>query len=107
MPGVGQRRFEFVGEQPLIFRVLAALTVANAFIGLLLPYVLRFIVPRGFTDSRPCEELANRGMQYRVPGAACWYASRWVLIEFILLAMIVVVLLICRKRVRHIDLARW
>jgi hypothetical protein len=103
---VGRHRFEFVGEQPLIFRVLAALTVANAFIGLLLPYVLRFVMPQGFTDSRPCEGLAHRGIQYRVPEAVCWYENRWVLIEFVLLAMIAVMLLIFRKRVRHIDLAR-
>jgi len=94
---VGQHRFEFIGEQPLIFRVLAGLTVANAFIGLLLPYVLRFVTPQAFTGSRPCEGLA---------GAVCWYENRWVMIEFILLAMIGVVLFVFRKRVRHVDLAR-
>lgn len=93
---VGRHRFEFVGEQPLIFRVLAALTVANAFIGLLLPYVLRLVIPQALTQSRLCEGLM---------GAVCWYENRWVLIEFALLAMIGVVLLVFRKRVRHIDLA--
>ncbi len=101
---VGRHRFEFVGEEPLIFRILATVTIANGLMGLALPYALRYLKPEGFPNSLACEALASKGVQYRVPEAVCWYASRWIMVEFVLIAMIAVVLLALRKRVRHIDL---
>lgn len=99
MPAGGRYRFAFVGEQPLIFRVVALLTIVNPFIGLALPFALRHLGTES-SHGVTCKALENSGVQFPVPGIICSYAAWWIGIEFALLACIAVVLLLYRKRVR-------
>lgn len=98
----GRHGIEFVGKPPLIFWLLATLTIANALVGVVLPYAVEYLFPNRFSDSRPCAALASRGVQFRIPEVVCWYAARWIVIEFILLAMVAATLVVFRMRVRYI-----
>jgi hypothetical protein len=99
MPAGGRFRFTFIGEQPLIFRIVAILTVANPFIGLALPFAVKHL-GTGSSRGVTCRALESSGVQFQVPGIICWYAEWWIGIEFALLACIAVLLVFYRKRVR-------
>jgi hypothetical protein len=103
MPGGGGHRFEFIGEVPLIFKVLVVLLFANTLVLPALGFGLKYFMPNGFPDAPVCEALASRGIQYRAPELLCWYANWDITIQFVLLAMGAVVMLIYRKRVRYIP----
>jgi hypothetical protein len=49
------------------------------------------------------DALAERGAQYHAPEILCWYASRSIAIQFILLALFASIFIIFRKRVRYIG----
>ena len=102
MPGGGRHRFEFVGKEPLVFWVFATLLFANAFLSLLLDFGAKYFLPKASLNLQPCEALAERGVQYHAPEIVCWYASRSIAIQFILLALLAAVFIIFRKRVRYI-----
>jgi hypothetical protein len=102
----GAHRFEFVGRDPLIFRLLVALLFANTFSRLLLPPLLHYLKPAGFPGTPPCQELMAVGVPYHVPWAVCWLESRFVIIQSVLSACIVGVFLIFRKQVRYIRKGR-
>jgi hypothetical protein len=102
MPG-GGHTYEFIGEQPLVLRVLGTLTIANAFLGLGLPYCVRYLWSGGADRFQACDALAYKGVQYHVPEIICRYATWWITIEFILVTMSAITLFIFRKRVRHIS----
>lgn len=102
MPG-GRHQFEFVGKQPLVFRVVAALLFVNTFLFLSLGFGAKYFLPKASVNRRPCEALAWNGVQYHAPEIVCWYASRSIAIQFILLAMVVAVLIIFRRQVRYIP----
>ncbi len=85
MPAGGRFRFTFVGEEPLIFRIVATLTVANPLLGLALPFAVKYLAPES-PHWAVCEALESKGVQFHVPGIICWYAEWWVGIEFTLLA---------------------
>src|ERR1700723_584116 len=106
MPGAGRHRFGFEGRQPPIFVALVVLLFANTLVGLLLPRLLHYFVPAGFPGTPPCQELLSDRAQYHVPWAICWLESRFIAIQFILLACIAGVFLILRGRVRYIDVTR-
>jgi len=99
MPAGGRFRFTFIGEQPLIFRIVAILTVANALIGLALPFAVKHLGTES-SHGVACKALGNNGVQFQVPGIICWYAEWWIGIEFALLGCIAVLLVFYRKRVR-------
>jgi hypothetical protein len=105
MPG-GAHRFEFVGRDPFIFRVLVALLLANTFSGLFLRPLLHYLKPAGFPGTPPCQELMVGSAEYHVPWAVCWLESRFVPIQSVLSACIVGVFLIFRKQVRYTDLTK-
>jgi hypothetical protein len=102
MPG-GRHQFEFVGKQPLVFRVVAVLLFVNTFLFLSLSFGGKYFLPKASANRRPCEALAWNGVQYHAPEIACWYVSRSIAIQFILLAMVVAVLIIFRRQVRYIP----
>lgn len=101
MPG-GRHRFEFVGKEPFVFWVVASLLFANTFLGLMLRFVAKYFLPKASLTLQPCDALAERGAQYHAPEILCWYASRSIAIQFILLALLASVFIIFRKRVRYI-----
>ena len=103
MPGAQPHRFEFVGNEPLVFLVVIGLLFANTFLGLSLAFGAKYFLPKTSANLRPCEALAERGVQYYAPGIVCWYASRSIEIQFILLAMVATILIIFRKRVRYVG----
>lgn len=77
MPGAGGHRFEFVGKEPLIFRVLVALLIADTFVGLFGDHLNVSLVR--------------------------WWENHFIAIQFALLASIAGTLLLFRKRVRYIP----
>jgi hypothetical protein len=101
MPG-GRHKFEFVGKQPTSFLMVAGLLFLNTFLSLFLDFGARFLLPKASLTLQPCEALAWRGRQYHAPEIVCWYASRSIAIQFILLALLAAVLIVYRKRVRYI-----
>jgi hypothetical protein len=102
MPGGGRHRFEFVGKEPLVFRVVSTLLFVNTFPMLLLAFGAKYFLPKASPNLQPCEALAEKGVQYHAPEVVCWYANRWIAIQFILLALMAAILIIFRKRVRYI-----
>ena len=101
MPG-GGHRFEFVGKDPVVFRVVVTLLFVNTFLFLSLDFGAKYFLPKASGNRRPCEALAWNGVQYHAPEIVCWYASRSIAIQFILLAMVTAVFIVFRKRVRYI-----
>jgi hypothetical protein len=104
MPGLGRHRFEFVGKDPLIFRVFVLLLFANTALGLSLNFLARYFLSKASAALAPCESLASGGVQYHAPGIVCWYADWWLGMQFILLGLIALVFVIFRMRVHHIDM---
>jgi hypothetical protein len=98
----GRHRFEFVGKEPLVLWVFASLLLANTFLSLLLDFGAEYFLPRASLNSRPCEALAQRGVQYHAPEIVCWYANHSLAIQFILLTLMASIFMIFRKRVRYI-----
>jgi hypothetical protein len=84
MPGVGPHRFYFVDKAPWIFGVLVALLFVNTTAGLVALPMLEHFRSR-LIHSRPAE----------------WYDSRFIAIQFILLALIGLVFVIYRRNVRY------
>ena len=101
MPG-GRHQFEFVGKQPLVFRAVAMLLLVNTFFFLSLSFGAKYFLPKASVNLRPCEAMAWNGVQYHAPEIVCWYASRSIAIQFILLTMLVAVCIIFRRQVRYI-----
>jgi hypothetical protein len=100
MPG-GRHRFEFVGNDPLMFRVVVALLFVNTFLMLLLEFGAKYFLPKSSPELRPCEALAESGVQYHAPEIVCWYASHSLAIDYVLLALVAAIFIIFRKRVRY------
>jgi hypothetical protein len=98
----GRHRFEFVGKEPLVLWVVVSLLFANTFLMLLLQFGAKYLLPIASLNLQPCEALGERGVQYHAPEIVCWYASRSIAIQFVLLAIIAAVFIIFRKRVRYI-----
>ena len=102
MPG-GRHRFEFVGKEPLMFRLVTALLFANTLFLMLIDFGAKYFLPKASLSLPPCEALARRGVQYHAPGIVCWYASCSIPMQWALLALIVAILIISRKRVRNVG----
>ena len=102
MPGTGRHRFEFVEKPPFAFGLVFALLFANTFLMLLLDNGAKYFLPKATLNLPPCEVFAERGVQYHAPKIVCWYESRSIAIEFILLALLAAIFIIFRIRVRYI-----
>jgi hypothetical protein len=103
MPGSGGHRFYFVGKKPLVMRVVATLLFLNTFLFLLLEFGAKYFLPKTSLNSPVCEALAWEGVQYHAPEVVCWYASRSIAIQFILLALVAAIFIIYRKQVEYIP----
>jgi hypothetical protein len=100
MPG-GRHHFEFVGKDPLVFRIIVTLLFINTFFFLSLSFGAKYFFPKASANLQPCEALTSDRIQYHAPGIVCWYASRSITIQFILLAMMSIIFIVFRKRVRY------
>jgi hypothetical protein len=100
MPG-GRHKFEFVGKEPLAFRVVITLLFVNTLFFLSLGFGAKYFLPKASANLRPCEALTLDGVPYHAPEIVCWYASHSIAIQFILLAMMAAVFILFRKRVRY------
>jgi hypothetical protein len=98
----GRHQFEFVGKEPIVFLVVAMLLFVNTFLLLSLDFGGKYFLPKASANLRPCEALTWNRTQYHAPEIVCWYASRSIAIQFILLALLFAILIIFRKRVRYI-----
>ena len=103
MPGGGQHRFEFMGKEPLVLLFATGLLFVNTFLALLLTFGAKYFLPKASLNLAPCEALSAHGVQYHAPAIVCWYASRSIAIQFILLALLAAIFIIFRKRVRYIP----
>jgi hypothetical protein len=103
MPGAGGHRFQFVDKPPFAFGVVLTLLFANTFLMLLVGNGAKYFLPKASPNLPPCEALAERGVQYHAPEIVCWYASRSIAIQFILLALLAAIFMIFRKRVHFIP----
>ena len=91
----------FVGKEPLVLWVVVSLLFANTFLMLLLEFGAKYVLPNASLSVQPCEALAERGVQDHAPVIVCWYASRSIAIQFVLLALLGAIFMIFRKRVRY------
>jgi hypothetical protein len=103
MPGGGRHRFVFVDKPPFVFRVVFVLLFANTFLMLLLANGAKHFLSKASINLPPCEAFAERGVQYHAPEIVCWYESRSIAIQFILLALLAAIFIIFRKRLRRIE----
>jgi hypothetical protein len=83
MPGGGRHRFEFVGKEPPAFLVVATLLFVNTFLLLLLEFAGKYFLPKN------------------VPAPLQWYQDNSIAIQFVLLALLAIILIVFRKRVRY------
>jgi hypothetical protein len=102
MLGLGRHRFEFVDKEPFVLWVVTSFLFVNTFLFLLLGFGAKYFLPRASLSLPPCEALSERGIRYHAPEIVCWYASRSIAIQFILLALIGAIFIIFRKHVRCI-----
>jgi hypothetical protein len=84
MPGLG-RRFYFVEKVPLAFSVFLSLLFANTFLMLLPEFPRKYVFPRG------------------APEAVVWYENHSIAIQFVLLALLGLVVAIYRKRIEFVQ----
>jgi hypothetical protein len=77
------------------------LLFVNTFVGLLFESGAKYFFPKASMSLPPCEALA--GGQYHAPQIICWFETRWIAFQFVLLGLIVAILLIFRKRVRYVG----
>ena len=103
MPGHGQHRFYFAGKQPVVLWVAYTLLFINTFLGLSVDFGAKYLVPRASASLPACEALTKNGIQYHAPLIICWCVTRFIEIEFILLALIAAIFLIFRKRVQYVG----
>jgi uncharacterized membrane protein len=78
----GGHRFEFVGKEPLAFRVIASLLFVNTVLMLALEFGGKHFLPK------------------QAPHIVSWYSDRSIVIQFVLMALLVSIFVIFRKRVR-------
>jgi len=102
MPG-GRHQFEFEGKEPLVFRLVTALLFANTLFLMLVDFGAKYFLPKASLNLPPCEALARRGVQYHAPDIVCWYASCSIPMQWVLLALMVAIFIIFRKRVRYVG----
>ncbi len=102
MPGGGRHRFEFVGKEPLVLRVVATLLIVNTFLFLLLQFGAKYFLRKASVNLQACEALGDRGVQYHAPEIVCWYASHSIAIQYILLGLVAAIFIVFHKRVRYI-----
>ena len=79
----GRHQFEFVDKEPLIFRVVVFVLLANTFSMLLLEFAGEYFLPK------------------KQPEIVHWYMEHSIAVKFILLALLALILLAFRKRVRY------
>ena len=102
MPG-GGHRFEFEGKEPFVFRLVIVLLFANTLCLMLIDFVAEHFLPKASLHLPPCEALNRQGVQYHAPDIVCWYASCSIPMQWVLLALMAAILIIFRKRVRHVG----
>ncbi len=86
-----------------MLRVVATLLFVNTFLLLTLDFGTKYFLPKASVNLRPSEALASNGVQYHAPEMVCWYASRSIAIQFILLALVAFIFIIFRKQVQYIP----
>jgi hypothetical protein len=101
MPGSSPHRWYFVGKAPLPFRALTILLFANTVLGLGLPSLVRYLLPKAFIDLPVCAFLSSKALQVHAPGFVCWYLGWSIPIQFIILALAALTMLFYRKQVRY------
>ena len=84
MPG-GRHKFEFVGKEPLAFRVVVALLFVNTVLMMALQL-----------------DAAKHVLLEHFSGIVSWYLGHSVAIQFILLLLLAASLVAFRKRIRYI-----
>jgi hypothetical protein len=99
----GRHRFYFVGRVPVVFLIISALLFVNTALLLSLDFIARSFLPKASANLQPCEALSQRGTQYHASELVCWYAGHTIAIQFVLLALLAVILLIFRRRVRYVG----
>jgi hypothetical protein len=66
MPG-GRHQFEFVGKEPFLLWVVAALLFANTFSFLSLDFAGKYFLPKASVSLHACEALTWNKVQYHAP----------------------------------------
>jgi hypothetical protein len=94
------RKVRLIGE---IMWIVVALLFANTFLGVSLSFGAKYFLTRATLNLQPCEALAEQGVQYHAPEIVCWYASRSIAIQFVLLALMAAIFIIFKNHVRYIP----
>ena len=89
-------------KEPFLLWLVVSFLFANTLLRLLLEFGGEYFLPNASSSLQPCAALTERGVQYYAPEIVCWYASRSIAIQFFLLALLVAIFILFRKRVRSI-----
>jgi hypothetical protein len=79
----GRHRFEFVGKEPLAFRISILPLFVNTFLMLSLESGGKYFLPD------------------HIPPGISWYADHSMAVQFILLGILTTIFILYRKRVRY------
>jgi len=106
MPGLGTSRLEFIGEAPLLFRVLTILLFANTVLLLGLSFLGRYFLPKASENLPACADLSSKTVQLHAPAFVCWYSGWAIAIQLIILGVMALTMLLYRKQVRYVYRGR-
>lgn len=84
MLGLSRYRFEFVGKEPLAIWIVVSLLFANTILMLLLSITGSYFLPQN------------------VPLMIRWYEANSITIQFVLLALLALIFIFYRRRIRYI-----
>lgn len=84
MLGLSRYRFEFVGKEPLAVWIVVSLLFANTILMLLLSITGSYFLPQN------------------VPLMIRWYEANSITIQFVLLALLALIFIFYRRRIRYI-----
>jgi hypothetical protein len=82
--GLSRYRFEFVGKEPLAIWIVVSLLFANTILMLLLSITGSYFLPQN------------------VPLMIRWYEANSITIQFVLLALLALIFIFYRRRIRYI-----
>jgi hypothetical protein len=84
MPGSSRHCFVFEGKEPLAVWIVVSLLFVNTVLMLLLSFTGRYFLPQN------------------APVMIRWYEANSITIQFVLLALLAVIFIVFRKRIRYI-----
>jgi hypothetical protein len=97
----GSRRYEFVGETPVIFTIVAVPFALSIFFDLFFTFLAKYLFPVCTPSSPPCVSF-DGGLKYSVSRPVFWFATWSSTISVVLGLLLVVILFVYRQQLRRV-----